>query len=101
MLITVKKEVTQEETVEVQLPFFSVEDTRTWKNYYAVHENASMAIMIGDHVTNISIFSDSSKLNEAVRYTEITEQDFDFAYQMALDRLQKAVTNSESKTANV
>lgn len=91
MLVTTKKQITTEETVEVKLPFFSVEDNGIWKNYYAIHENMSIDLMYSGHICRLAIVNDNTRITEAVKHTEITEQDFDFAYQMALDRLTKAV----------
>ena len=92
MLITLKKQVTTEEMVEITLPFFSVEETNYGlKNYYAVHENASFDIMFSDKTVRVLVRSDSSLISDAIKHTPITEQDFDFAYQMAIDRLTKSV----------
>lgn len=87
----VKKQV--EETVEVTLPFFSVEDSTAHKVYYAIYEKVSFEVLIGTHVCLVSIVNDSDKIKEAIKKEPITEIDFDFAYQMALDRLQKSITN--------
>lgn len=83
----IKKQV--EETVEVKLPFFSKSPSQSL--YYAIHENVSFRVLLGDFVCNVSIINDSSAISEAIIYEPITEMDFDFAYQMALERLTKAV----------
>lgn len=89
----IKKQV--EETVEVSLPFFSVEEFFGSKTYYAVYETVSFSVIIGSHVCNVSIVNDCSKITEAIRYEPITEMDFDFAYQMAIERLKKSVNPTE------
>ena len=89
MLIEVKKETT--EMVEINLPIYFKTD---WQYYAWLDETKVITLhMRGDGVGLLIAVGepDSSDRRKVQVCEKITAEDFDFAYQMALERLTKAV----------